>query len=244
MFPIIMHIYGPLTIYSYGLFILTGVVVFSWLFLRDCKLITTDMYFSMVNYCLVAGLLGGHWLHLLFCPEEYTSWVSIFAVWHGLSILGTLGAILFTICIFLYIHGIPIRAVLDRAAIYAPLAQAFGRVGCFLAGCCHGCPTDVFWAVTYTHEACQAPLFIPLHPTQLYSAALLVLLFAFLYRIRNAAWRPGQLLGIYLCGVGLERFVTDLLRNDRIFIGSISGYAMISLLFCIMGTYFFFQRRT
>ena len=78
------------------------------------------------------------------------------------------------------------KAVLKRlgpnlvvAAAFAPavaLGQAFGRQGCFAAGCCWGKPTDLFWGVHFTeagHEYTGVPMYGPegldlyLHPTQL-----------------------------------------------------------------------------
>jgi phosphatidylglycerol:prolipoprotein diacylglycerol transferase len=70
------------------------------------------------------------------------------------------------------------RAGGSLAAIFALLpccitvAHAFGRVGCFFAGCCHGVAWDGIFAVKFPH------LSYTVHPTQLYEATFLLVLFA------------------------------------------------------------------
>lgn len=117
-----------------------------------------------------------------------------------------------------FFHGIPLLAVTDRFAIYAPLAQACGRIGCFIAGCCYGTICDQSWAVMYTDHNVFAPLYIRLHPTQLYSACTLFILFIFLYCFAQK-WqlKTGQLTFLYLMLAALERFVIDFWRGDRAF---------------------------
>ena len=99
-----------------------------------------------------------------------------------------------------------------------PLAHAVGRVGCFLAGCCYGDACDLPWAVTYTDPQAAAwngtPLGRPLHPTQLYEAALELANFPivlWVWHRRPRSWAPvATWLGLY----GTERFALELLRAD------------------------------
>ena len=65
--------------------------------------------------------------------------------------------------------------VLRTCDVFAPglaLGHAFGRIGCFAAGCCYGRETHVPWAVTFhnplANQIVGTPLGVPLHPTQLY----------------------------------------------------------------------------
>ena len=52
------------------------------------------------------------------------------------------------------------------------IGHAFGRIGCFFAGCCHGIATDSIFGVVFP----EGPSY-PVHPTQLYEAIFLFLLF-------------------------------------------------------------------
>ena len=68
-------------------------------------------------------------------------------------------------------HALPLWKAADITAPAIAVAHAFGRAGCFAAGCCYGVPTDAPWGVSFTNSYAGTlvgvPLNIPLHPTQL-----------------------------------------------------------------------------
>lgn len=87
------------------------------------------------------------------------------------------------------------------------IAHAFGRVGCFFAGCCYGKPTDSFLGVQFPH------LPTPVHATQLYEAGFLFLLFAILFLlVMKKNFRHN--LSVYLIAYGIFRFLIEYLRAD------------------------------
>jgi phosphatidylglycerol:prolipoprotein diacylglycerol transferase len=57
------------------------------------------------------------------------------------------------IIFYLIYHKLPIRKYLDILSIGLMLALAFGRIGCFLNGCCFGKPTDLPWAVRFPYNS-------------------------------------------------------------------------------------------
>lgn len=93
-----------------------------------------------------------------------------------------------------------------------PLAQAFGRIGCLLAGCCYGIP--VSWGV-HMDPASGAPSGALL-PVQLLEAAGAAVLFVVLARLGSRRQAPGFLLSIYLLSYGALRFVLEFFRYDAI----------------------------
>jgi phosphatidylglycerol:prolipoprotein diacylglycerol transferase len=220
MSPVLLHIWGPLAIHAYGLCIAIGVSITIWLLWRDQKLqklISADDASVSLQIIIACCYLGGRITCLLTEPEIDFNLMSIIKFWEpGLSILGgILGAIL-GLCLFLYLKKIPMLPYMDRLAIYAPLVQAFGRVGCFFAGCCFGTCCNAWWAVTYRHPEHMAPLNIALHPSQLYSAVVLLTIFLYLYCYAQHHFkRPGMLLCNFLILVSLERFIVDFWRWDR-----------------------------
>lgn len=225
MSPILVHVCGPLSIHWYGLMIACGVLIALWLLHRDRalqKIVQISTCFSIVEYSILFGYLGGRILFLISENRLLSDWSMILKFWEpGLSILGSILGIL--LVLFLYVGRLKINtlALLDRLVIYAPLVQAFGRLGCFFAGCCYGQPLDAFWAVTYMHTDHLAPLGIGLHPTQLYSAGFLFALFCFFYFVvQHRVKKPGMLLCAYVFCVGLERFLIDFIRWDRVFADS------------------------
>ncbi|MBK5278004.1 MAG: prolipoprotein diacylglyceryl transferase, partial [Bacteroidia bacterium] len=95
------------------------------------------------------------------------------------------------------------------------IVHGFGRIGCFMAGCCYGIPTDSVFGVTFTHAACQAePLNTPLHPTQLYEAGFIFCLLAVLYFLKSRKRFEGQLFLLYLIFYAIGRGVLEIFRGD------------------------------
>lgn len=102
------------------------------------------------------------------------------------------------------------------------LGHGLGRIGCFLQGCCHGSPTHVPWAVSFTHPASSVPPELrgaPLHPVQLYEAAGELAIFFFLAywvlpRIRAGRLRYGMAFLGHLFLYSTLRFFLEFLRGD------------------------------
>ena len=79
-----------------------------------------------------------------------------------------------------------------------------------------------------------APLGIALHPAQLYSAALFIVLFGILHSLKHKALLPGMMTMWYLIGMSIERFMVDFVRGDRIAVGGpLSFYQWLALAICI-----------
>jgi phosphatidylglycerol:prolipoprotein diacylglycerol transferase len=88
------------------------------------------------------------------------------------------------------------------------IAHGFGRIGCFFAGCCYGRETDCFLGVKFP----MLPR--PVHPTQLYEAAFLFLLFAVMsYLVLKKGFRHNM--SVYLVSYGVFRFAVEFLRDDH-----------------------------
>jgi phosphatidylglycerol---prolipoprotein diacylglyceryl transferase len=93
--------------------------------------------------------------------------------------------------------------------------HGFGRIGCFMAGCCYGIPTDRFLGVIFTDEKCQAePLNTSLHPTQLYEATLIFCIMAALWLFKSRKKFDGQLFLLYLIAYAFGRGLLELFRGD------------------------------
>ncbi|MEX0672236.1 MAG: prolipoprotein diacylglyceryl transferase [Candidatus Babeliales bacterium] len=224
MYPQILHIYGPFAINSYGLMIALALMLFLWLTTRDprrAKIISTDQLSNALMVGVVAGLLGGRLLYFLSEQHHIKTIFDFFALWQGgLSILGAIIAILICVPLYLRSQNIKILPFFDLVALYAPLLQGISRIGCFLAGCCYGIHTNLPWAFTYTNPKSLAPLCLPLHPTQLYSAASFFCIFIFMKLYGQRRYKkPGQIISLYLLFLGLERFFIDFWRGDRLILG-------------------------
>jgi phosphatidylglycerol:prolipoprotein diacylglycerol transferase len=184
---------------------------------------------------IFAGVIGGRLLVVISEPFLYPYWYDWFALWQGgFSILGTIIGVMISLPIYLKKINVPILPFSDLVAIYAPLCQSIARLGCFIAGCCHGIATNSIFAIVYTNPQTLAPYNIAIHPTQLYSSALLFGIFIFMYFIgQRICQKTGELFTMYLSLACLERFFIDFLRDDRIMITNYFSFHQIVAL-CII----------
>ena len=229
----LVHIYGPLAINSFGLFIIIGLVAFSALFLSDPKrprLISTDNYFNALSLAIITALIGGRLLFVITHWQILKHWWNIFEFWTGgFSLLGAVIALLAVMPLYLKKRKINIVRLLDLAAVYAPLLQSISRIGCFFAGCCFGLPTTLPFGVLNPDCGIREFAHTPLHPTQLYSAVLLLAIFLLQYfLLQHYFKKPGQLLCSYLSLMSVERFAVDFWRADREFI-TVAGLEFLSI---------------
>lgn len=220
MIPYLFHI-GPLYFNFYGFWIAIGVLTFLLTAGRDRiarMYVQQEQLTKLIAFSIVLGIIGGRALSVITYWQDYHSLYEIFAPWEpGYCLQGSIIALMIGIPIYLRIKKIPILAMLDLTGLYAPLMQSIARIGCFFAGCCYGAPTNIPWAITYTHPDTYAVRFIPCHPTQLYSSLSLLILFIFMQTIaRRWLHKPGQLFSMYLMGASAERFFNDFLRAEHI----------------------------
>jgi phosphatidylglycerol:prolipoprotein diacylglycerol transferase len=218
----LFHLYGPLYIQSFGLMIALGLMLFTWLVLRHPRrehIISRDQFIDTLLLAVAVGTIGCRILYVITEWQTFSSWYDMLKMWEGGgSLLGGIISIITLMPLYMRYHHIPALALLDLAAIYAPLLQSVSRIGCFLAGCCYGTITQLPWAIVYTDLTSIAPLGVALHPAQLYSSFMLFCIFLLMYyKIQYMTTKPGQLLGIYLISAGIERFVMDFFRGDRTF---------------------------
>jgi len=221
MYPRLLHIWGPVWIYSYGVMIAVGFLVFLVLTYRHParkKLVAGDQYLNIVFIGLVAGIVGGRLLAVLTDWQEFSGlWWEVFYPWvGGFIVLGSILGVLITLPWYLKRRNVSIFPMLDLVALYTPLLQSIARIGCFLAGCCYGLPTAVPWGIMFYDVAGYAPLYTFLHPTQLYSCLASFLIFLVLQAmVRFIHVKPGQILFSYLILENFARYFVDFWRDDR-----------------------------
>jgi len=141
---------------------------------------------------------------------------------------------------------IPILGMVDIMAVVACIMHGFGRIGCFMAGCCHGKPTESILGITFTNQISQAePLHIPLHPTQLYEAMLIFGLLSALIFLKSKKKFDGQLFLIYLIVYAAGRGVIEIFRGDiqrGFLVGNIlSTSQFISIAVIAISVYLYFR---
>jgi phosphatidylglycerol:prolipoprotein diacylglycerol transferase len=144
-----------LTIKSYGLMMVIAFLAAISLIRRLSRNITPDPQYitNAALYSLIAGVVGARLFYVIHHFNDFQERpLSVFAIWKGgLELLG--GVLLAIVVIVFYSrhHKLPIRRYLDILAIGLMLALAFGRIGCFLNGCCFGRPTNLPWAIRFPY---------------------------------------------------------------------------------------------
>lgn len=219
MIPYLFQIYGPIYANCYGIAIALGIMLFTFCLNKDPRralLVRSEQLQNIVILSILVGIIGGRLLWIL--SNWPMPWRETLEVWEGgLSVLGAILAVILVMPAYLRYLKVPVLPLLDLAAIYAPLLQAVGRIGCFCAGCCYGLPTNLPWGIVYTHPDIHLPYkFCAIHPTQLYSSLIFLTIFALMYWIlQKHLTRPGQLISTYLILSSSERLIVDFWRADH-----------------------------
>lgn len=222
MKSMIFHIWGPIAIHAYGVCIALGAIISVFFLTRDkklAKIATHDQLMTALQFIIVSGYFGGRLGFLISESEPMQNYMMLFKFWEpGLSILGSVVAVVLTLGCYLKKSSIQVFAFLDRIALYAPIAQSFGRLGCFFAGCCYGIVSSSVFAVTYADVSSMAPLYVSLHPAQLYSAVILLFIFVVQYFYLQKIYKTaGVMFCSYVILISFERFLIDFIRWDRLF---------------------------
>jgi phosphatidylglycerol:prolipoprotein diacylglycerol transferase len=146
-----------LTIKSYGLMMVIGFLACVWLIKRLSRDFTSDPQHitNAALYSLIGGVVGARLFFLLHYHERFRSNpLEIFAIWQGgLELAGGVVAAIIVILLYMLYHKLPVRRYLDVLAIGLMLLLVFGRIGCFLNGCCYGKPTELPWGVRFPYDS-------------------------------------------------------------------------------------------
>jgi phosphatidylglycerol:prolipoprotein diacylglycerol transferase len=188
-------------------------------------------------------------------PRDCLAWAK---VWHGG--LAYYGGFVFAAGFGLYYarkHRLGMWKMADLAAPWIALGLALTRLGCFLNGCCFGNPSHLPWAVQFpinsaVEEAqvkaglirAGAPA-LPVHPTQIYLAALNLLTFFLLYMVLRGRKRfHGELFAWLLIFKGVFRSFVEIWRADErgVLFGWLSTSQLLSVPLVALGIWLLVRR--
>jgi phosphatidylglycerol---prolipoprotein diacylglyceryl transferase len=217
MHPILFEL-GGITVYSYGFMIALGVIAaVTYLFFQGRKDVglTFDQANSLFLIIFIAAFLGGKVFLFFENPSLYAQHPGKLLAGRGFVFYGSF---LFAVPAMLWFfrkHKLNAYKMLDVMAVVTCLVHMFGRIGCFLAGCCYGKATSGPLGITFTDEACQAPLHQSLIPTQLLEAGYILMVMLLLLLIKSKFQKfYGQLFLLYLILYAVGRSVLEIFRGD------------------------------
>ncbi|TRX60813.1 prolipoprotein diacylglyceryl transferase [Fulvivirga sp. M361] len=237
------------TVYSYGFFIvlgaIAGVTYTSYQAERKFAL-PFDKINSLFLLLLLAAFVGGKVFLYLENPSRYANNFKGLLTGKGFVFYGSLLFCIPAMLVFFKRNKLPVYEMLDIMAVTTCIVHIFGRLGCFMAGCCYGIEWHGPIAVTFSDPVCLArPLDQPLHPTQLYGASMIISILLVLLLVKNYQKFHGQLFLTYLLMYATGRSIIEVFRGDvsRGFIieDYLSHSQFISLIVFSVTAYYYFR---
>ncbi|HRI78860.1 MAG TPA: prolipoprotein diacylglyceryl transferase [Cyclobacteriaceae bacterium] len=250
MYPVLFEL-GPVTIYAYGFFIALGAIAgFSYMAWQGKIQFGTSLDKSNSLFLLMVGggVVGGKLFIIFENPAYYLHHPALLFSGSGFVFYGSLITCIPLMLWFFRKNKIPLWPMLDIMAITTCILHGLGRIGCFMAGCCYGIPTDSIFGVIFTDPLCQAePLHTALHPTQLYESSLIFIILTGLILLKRKRQFDGQLFLVYIMAYGAGRAWLEIYRGDlsRGFVieEMLSNSQFISILMVGIALYFYVKRR-
>jgi phosphatidylglycerol:prolipoprotein diacylglycerol transferase len=217
MFPDLFSI-GPLTIHTYGLFVAIGFAVAILVAIKVGKTqgIQPERVMDMGFITILCAIVGSRLMYAIVNFSYYKNHLmDIFRIWQGgLIFSGGLITVFLAMGWYLKRHHLSFWKTGDLWAPSIAIGQSIGRIGCFMAGCCHGKPTEMKWGVVFTHPHSLAPSNIPLHPTQLYASFSGLIIFLVLMVLHAKKQFEGQVILWFLILHSTARLLIERFRGD------------------------------
>lgn len=211
----IVNLFGRFPIYMYGVMIAVGImaalgVLMLYAKIKNIEPAFVDFLFYNGLLSIFVGLLSAALFQAIYNYIKYPALGFQFS----LDNLTFIGGLIGGAACFLTVYAIMRRRYKERLTRILSLppcciliAHACGRIGCFFAGCCYGKPTDSAFGVLFPGH------FQKVHPTQLYEAIFLFLLFG-LCSLLYLKWHFRHGLSVYFIGYGCFRFLLEFVRGD------------------------------
>lgn len=224
--------FGPITIYTFGFTIALGILAGLYVIHKQSNRLgfNTDSLLEMVIVVLLAGIIGARLFFVAFYqPGYYLAHPGeIFQIYEGgLSIHG---GILGSILAGMWYTRRKVLNFWQTADLLIPgviLAQAIARIGCDVFGVAmqYNWP----WGVLVKGQL--------LHPVQIYETILDLILFVFLWGLKDRQQYRGQLFVYYLGGYAMIRFILEFARENPMVLGSLTPAHITSLVFLAASIY-------
>lgn len=199
----------------YNLFVGLGVAL-GMLFLQHQKLfkIKPEIEKYRIHLSLIISILLGFIGAFIF--DAYSQNIALtFGNLNqiGLTFFGGLLSGLLVLVICLKLASLPSIPNLNILAIPFCIAHFFGRLGCFMAGCCFGSPTNSILGIVFPVDSLPYNHYgelVKIHPTQLYESVFVLCLFVFFIK-----FKPKNQFYIYMLTYSIYRFIVEFIRADN-----------------------------
>jgi phosphatidylglycerol:prolipoprotein diacylglycerol transferase len=230
--PVALNI-GTVEIRWYGILVALAVLTLVLWMIRQHRKGANLSPDSMLTAALVgipSGIIISRLLHVIDKWDYYSQNPGQIVGASGLTIYGAVLGGALGIWIASKFTNFQFGYFADLLAPAILLAQAIGRVGCTINGCCYGTPTSLPWGVIYTHPDSFAPIGVAVHPTQVYEIIYCLIFFVVLLKLRGRFQPDGSLFLIYLCLYSIWRFGISYLREGTPFLFGLQQAQVIAII--------------
>jgi len=192
--------------------------------------ISYDTALTVALVGIPSGVIFAKLLHVIDLWQYYIQNPGQIISGAGLTAWGAVLGAALGIWIYSKVSRLQFGYLADLIAPGIILAQAVGRVGCTINGCCYGLPTSLPWGVVYTHPDSLAFGAGVVHPTQVYEIIFNLLAFGLLFTLRGRLKPDGSLFLIYLSLYSSWRLGIDFVREGTPFLFGLHQAQVISII--------------
>lgn len=236
---------GGITIHGYGLMIAIGVLVAVFVAMRRAKGygLNDESIIDITFIAVISGFLGAKLLYIIVSFGDFLEDPLGVLGSEGFVVYGGLIAGVLACMLYCFKKKLSFMSYFDIVMPSISIAQGFGRIGCFMAGCCYGRETNCAIGVIFPANS-FAPTGVRVLPTQLISAAGNFLIAAILIIYARRSKYKGNTAALYLALYGVGRFLIEFLRDDyRGTVGFLSTSQFISIFFVISAGVLFYVNK-
>jgi phosphatidylglycerol---prolipoprotein diacylglyceryl transferase len=212
----ILFSFGSFEIRWYGVMIVVAVMAAIGISLLEAKRrnFSQDVIWDIGLWAVIGGIVGARLLHVIDKWEFYVNHPDQLLNFAGLAVWGAVLGGGVAILIYCLVKKISFWSLGDIVAPGAIMAQAIGRVGCLINGCCYGDTCDLPIAVIYQNTNSYAPQGVPIYPTQEFHMIWNLIGFAVLWAIRKKLKPDGALFLIWLIFFAVGDYAIRFFRGD------------------------------
>ena len=238
MYP---EIFG--VIKSYGLMLALSFVLGMFLSVRRGRRynLSSETIMDLIFAILVSSLIGVRLFFVFTHLDNFDPWYEAFFIWDGgLTLFGGIFSSILVVWYLTRRKGIPFLVIADTLSPGVALGIGITRIGCFLAGCCYGMPTECSCAITFPAGSPAVKKFglVAVHPSQIYSSLGGFFIFGTLLLLERISRFRGATFGRFLVLYGVARFVIDFSRYyepEQLLLFGWTNNQWISLGFMLVG---------
>jgi phosphatidylglycerol:prolipoprotein diacylglycerol transferase len=228
---------GAFSIRWYGIMVALAIIALVLWAILAVKRGANLTYETVINAAIVgipSGIIFSRLLHVIDLWDYFIEHPGEIIGGSGLTIYGAVLGAALGIWIFSRFSKISFGYLADTIAPGIILAQAIGRIGCTINGCCYGVECHLPWAVVYEHVNSVGPIGVPVHPTQIYEIFYNLIVFGVLLLLRGRFRPDGSLFLIYLTFYTVWRLGIDFIRDGTDFLFGLHEAQVISIVVLII----------